>query len=261
MKEIKAWWPRKPEPGNFGDILTPILLNGLFGHNVTFQPKPFTNPTVFGAGSIITHADEKCVVWGSGLMSIGGKLHPDARYLAVRGPRTLERLKANKIISKDIPMGDPAILMTELYYPQNVTQTYDYGIFGHYVDTDLINKWYGSSARNVLVINPLHSNPEIVIKRVMRCKRIISSSLHGVIIANAYGIPAVWVKHSNKLNGDGTKFYDYYESLNCMDVECLDFQERIDPSEFEKFRYILPEGMDEQRIGLKAAWEQYIGKE
>jgi len=32
-------------------------------------------------------------------------------------------------------------------------------------------------------------------------------------VAHAYGIPAVWVKFSNKLFGDNIKFYDYFASV------------------------------------------------
>jgi hypothetical protein len=37
----------------------------------------------------------------------------------------------------------------------------------------------------------------------------VSSSLHGIIVAHAFGIPAAWLRWSDKLSGDGVKFRDH----------------------------------------------------
>ena len=50
-------------------------------------------------------------------------------------------------------------------------------------------------------------------QQVNKYDSIISSSLHGIIVAHSYGIPAGWWKPSNKVTGDGSKFEDYAQSV------------------------------------------------
>jgi hypothetical protein len=49
----------------------------------------------------------------------------------------------------------------------------------------------------------------------------LSSSLHGLIVAHAYGIPAVWCDFADRphaIAGDGTKFHDYFASIGLHDL-------------------------------------------
>jgi len=55
-------------------------------------------------------------------------------------------------------------------------------------------------------------------REISSCETIMSTSLHGIIGAHAYGIPAAHVTTSNTCNlwGDGTKFLDYYASVGLI---------------------------------------------
>jgi hypothetical protein len=66
---------------------------------------------------------------------------------------------------------------------------------------------------NTLVINLINNDHKAVTRQILSCEQIVSSSLHGVIVAQAYGIPAVWVRFSDKLSGDNVKFDDYFKSV------------------------------------------------
>lgn len=63
-----------------------------------------------------------------------------------------------------------------------------------------------------------NSNVEETINKLLSCDRILSTSLHGLIAAHAYGIPALWIK-DGYINTDGFKFKDYFSSV---DIEIYD---------------------------------------
>ena len=246
MKKINAWWSQKPLPGNFGDILTPILLKKLFDCECEYVTPPFEEETLFGIGSTIRLANENCVVWGSGIMSSDEDIDENIRVLSVRGPRTYERLKELDITAEPI-FGDPALLLPEIYpEPTSKRRAFKYGFFSHYVDVPLVRGWYGKDS-NIRLINPLNSHPLSLVSHILKCEHIISSSLHGVIVAHAYGIPAVWARHSDNLSGDDVKFHDYYESVG-LKAEYVDFQEKIDKNEFSKFNYTSEIEIDKTKI-------------
>ena len=49
----------------------------------------------------------------------------------------------------------------------------------------------------------------MVIHEIAKCEHILSSSLHGLVVADALGIPNGWIKLSDRVVGDGFKFKDY----------------------------------------------------
>ncbi len=233
-KTINAWWPNAPRPGNFGDILTPWLIKKISGFTSIYQNKPFINPTLIGVGSIIQVANKDTTVWGSGLIKHDSVLNPRSTYLSVRGPLTRSVLLDQGIKCPSI-FGDPALLLPKYYNP-DIPKKYKIGFFAHYVDTELVKSWY-TGDDNILVIDPLTTNPESVIDKVLQCEKIVSSSLHGIIVAHAYGIPACWVKHSDKLFGDDIKFHDYFESVS-LKCNYVEFYEKINNGDIIKLNFI-----------------------
>jgi len=255
MKTVNTWWSKGPSPGNFGDILTPLLVEHFSDHVCVFVNMPFTSPTLFGTGSILSRAENNTIIWGSGMMRASDQVKRDAIYLCVRGPRTYEILQQRHVKCPPI-FGDPALLMPKVYNRTDLPKRFEYGVFAHYVDTETVSKWYRYD-QTVKIINPLNANPLQVIAQTLQCERIISSSLHGVIIAHAYGIPAIWVKHSDKLNGDGIKFHDHFESVKLV-AECIDFQERIPVEDLGKFNYQAGISIDTTKISR--ALQSYLNE-
>lgn len=199
---IKAWWATTPKPGNLGDILTPYIVSKLTGRKVQFTQQK--SAKLIAVGSIARLAPAGCKVWGSGAMRIGDKYNPRAIFHAVRGPITRQELKKQNISCPEV-YGDPALLLPLFYQPSH-EKKHALGIIPHYVDKNFVkNEGH--------IIDVLTSDIEGFINQVASCEKIISSSLHGVIVAHAYGVPVAWVQYSDKLTGDGTKFADYAESV------------------------------------------------
>ena len=77
---------------------------------------------------------------------------------------------------------------------------------------------------------------EEVIKTTLSCACIVSSSLHGLIFAHSYGIPAAQVEFADKPGGDGIKFLDYYAAGGIQTPERpLIIEQKISIIEFEQY--------------------------
>lgn len=189
---------------NFGDILTPYVLD-YFNIKYKMVSSP-NNASAMCIGSIIRRATDKMIVLGSGTINTKHKLNSNADYRFVRGPLTRKRIIECGGSCPEI-YGDPALLLP--LFCNESKKEFDVGIAPHYVDYDLVKNLFP----NYKIIKLENTNPLDVAKEITKCRTIISSSLHGIIAAHAYGIPAAWVKFSNNIKGDDIKFKDHYAAL------------------------------------------------
>lgn len=213
------WWNEKKLQGktkeNYGDLLGKYLVEKITNKKVVWvKPSAFSlhdliSPIYVTIGSILTHVNKKCVVWGSGIIS---KAYPikKAKFLAVRGPQTRKHLLNQGF---DVPeiYGDPALLLPRHYHPE-IKKEYEIGIVPHYKDFKKVSEWYKKD-ESILIIDLMTNHVEETTNEFLKCKKIVSSSLHGVIVAHAYDIPAVWQKFSGDVFGDDIKYQDYFESV------------------------------------------------
>ena len=201
---IVKWYT---EPNNFGDMLTPHILSH-FG--ISFQyAENIADADTICVGSIARMATAGMTVLGSGVIRKRERLNPKAIWKFVRGPLTRKNVIECGGTCPRI-YGDAALLLS-LICPESDKQ-YDVGIVPHYSDYDHVLRKY---AANYHIINVVNCDPLAVAREITKCRKIISSSLHGIICAHAYRIPAAWVSFS-KLHGDGIKFADHYESVGLV---------------------------------------------
>ena len=202
-----------PGRNNFGDILNPLLISHLTNKKIlNIRSYYYYKEHLLAIGSIIDRATKKSVIWGSGYISEKSKfISKPKKILSVRGPLTRMKLIEQGL---DVPevYGDPALLFPRFYKPKS-KKKYSLGILPHWMDKE--SKYLQNINKDILIIDIQNSNPLKVIDQIYSCENIASSSLHGLIISDAYKIPNVWIKLSNKLIGGTFKFRDYYQSIKC----------------------------------------------
>lgn len=205
------WWMEGPFPGNFGDILNPYLVEKLTGEPPRFGPK---GEGVLAIGSTIRFARDNAAVWGAGAPRLTDRLNPRARYLAVRGPITA-RLVESCGAAPPAALGDPAAILPRLYKPRSSGARHALGVVLHHAHEGRLR--FGPEVKVISVLRAGYAGIEAFIDELHQCERILSSSLHGLIVSHAYGIPAQWFtvvdEPTHAVPGDGTKFHDYHLSI------------------------------------------------
>jgi pyruvyltransferase len=214
MDKIYVRWCKQP---NWGDELNISLVENISGKKVewTNTHDGISKEKNIVIGSIIQWADQYTNVWGSGFISEGSRMQVEPKNIfAVRGPMTRDILLSQGFKCPEI-YGDPALLYPRFYSPKK-SKVYKIGIVPHYIDKD--SEWIKLLRKNpeVLIIDVTGKTNKFV-DDICSCERIASSSLHGIIGADAYGIPSLWIELSKKVIGNGFKFRDYFMSVGRED--------------------------------------------
>lgn len=193
---------------NMGDLLGPWLVTKMTGKETVWVNKD--DPHYMVVGSILARVGRATIPWGIGSFgteTIAG-IKPEPKYLAVRGPLTRAKLEMHGISCPRV-YGDPALLAPR-YYDKPQEKKYEIG---------LILRWSERSRKakveipGVLMIDMLSGDIEGIIDQMRQCKKVIATSLHGLILADAYGIPNAWLSAKTG-KGKEFKFYDYLASVN-----------------------------------------------
>jgi pyruvyltransferase len=202
---------------NWGDKLNPWMAERVTGqkilHRAEIYPFP-ARPIHYWIGSHLATAcgDPNGVVWGAGFISRDVPVIGQPKEIhAVRGWLSVKRLQVEGFDAPRV-VGDPALLLPRFYSPKTVGRRYSLGIIPHCFEW---NEPFFVQARqweDALVID-ITGGIEEVVDQINACDRIVSSSLHGIICADAYGVPSLWLHASDKPTGDGFKFLDYFSSV------------------------------------------------
>ncbi len=211
---------------NFGDGLNHYLISKISKKTPILVDANDPCEKVMVIGSILNNDVTNAIVWGCGLAFSDDIVPHKKQILAVRGKLTGQLLKEQGIPFNEV-YGDPCLLLPRLYDIQ-VPKIWKLGIMPHYVDTKLVYDKLGMTdtelAYHGIKILDIMSDVEDVVRQVKSCEKVLSSTLHGLIVCDAYGIPSVWTKFSNFIGGDDFKYLDYYSSINSDKESFVDFR-------------------------------------
>lgn len=201
---------------NLGDCLSPYIVNWIL-KKVGIKQTLRKTSNLYAVGSILLMGNQNATIWGTGLPYMPNKLksffhNSGKRTLdvrCVRGPKT--RLALIEMGHKCPPLfGDPACLLPFIYNIRS-EKKYKLTFIPHYSKIIAARKNFP----NLNVLDMRTNDVEYVVSEICASEKIISSSLHGIIIAESYGVPAVFLQdREDALN---FKYEDWYEST-CRDV-------------------------------------------
>jgi pyruvyltransferase len=205
---------------NWGDLVSGRIIRHLT-QNENFDIEKVFNVKnsqkkypIISTGSVMAFTNQDSIVWGTGCIDKNKLGQKPKKIFAVRGPETRKELLSKGWDCPEI-YGDPALLYSKIYTP-TVEKKYKIGFIPHYIEYETnkdLKVLHHIESLGVQIIDVCAGEYEFI-DQVLECEKIISSSLHGLIISDAYGIPNARVNVSNKLFGGDFKFIDYYKSVD-----------------------------------------------
>ena len=212
---------------NWGDELNYYLIKEITGRPVIFYQnfilaKILKLKNYMCIGTMLDAnncSNEQTIVWGAGVSGYERDFVTPKEILAIRGKKTKEFAER---YGKKCPsiFGDPALLMPLIYQPihqqRSSTKHYKIGLIPHISDAKhpVTQEIKEKCPEDVQIIDLAHYEKWTdVIDEICSCDYILSSSLHGLVTADAYHIPNYWIRISGRAIIGNLKFHDYASSV------------------------------------------------
>ena len=231
---------------NFGDVLTrPLVVRYFPGMDFT---EDADCATFFATGSVLqelfpakrraldarfrawrtrTRRPRACV-WGSGFLcsqldyarETGRRVMRNVQDLdlfALRGPLSATLLRGLGVsVPNNLPFGDPGLLYPELLESERQEPSHDLALMPHVSESRepyhaVIERLRGVGV-NAILLDPC-AEPMGTLRELARCETLIASALHGLIVADALGIPNAWLADAQWDAYRRFKYLDYYAGL------------------------------------------------
>lgn len=231
MKPIKLYWCRgegrsDASKQNFGDYLSPLLVETFSGRGVEYAP--IQDADLMAVGSILGRerkakhwwgGKRRLHIWGTGTGSEQARYSGHHHYHAVRGALTLAQIQGSP---SSVTLGDPGLLAPWVLdrKAEQFSKKVRVGIIPHYADqsepavAELVSAIPGSKV--IDVFSPVLQ----VLEEVASCDFVLSSSMHGLIVADSFAVPNQWLLLSRGRISE-YKFADYYSAFGLSGVSPL----------------------------------------
>lgn len=235
---------------NFGDALSPMLVDRLSGESVQWANPYQADMVAVGSVMYTGHwlfrdADhnrklrgrlsylkmklltrkQPIKVWGTGFMEYPCVPARVAQFrkidvCALRGSVTHKILTDLGLLSAmdNVVYGDPGLL-----YPTLLTslpaKKYELGLMLHYFDKEAgrdIMEALAKYGLRVTLIDAVSDNPLETLVKIAECETVLSSAMHGCIVADGFGIPNLPLFISSHGLSDRDyrlKYDDYYSAF------------------------------------------------
>lgn len=220
--KVKIYYIGKAKYHNAGDIFNEHIMKYL---GIKFKKVRATNANLFCIGSILNsiiispengkHNSNECHILGAGLMEMPKEedvLAKKIKVYALRGNLTKKSLEKLDKTEFNCVLADPGLLISYLY-PCNIdVKPYKVGIIPHFKDKndEFLNN-IQLEKYNYKIID-IEANIEQIIQDINSCECILSSSLHGLIFSDSYGVPNRQILLTKRRTL--FKYEDYYSSFN-----------------------------------------------
>ena len=245
-----SWvWTTSTHPdANLGDALSAVVVASICHLPIIRAAFSATSERLAAVGTI-GHALHfgKVHLWGTGFDmqrdrtgALAGYQIPDDTEMvvhAVRGRRTAAALRERGIPVPEA-YGDPVWFLPKIFPDPGVKQ-WDLGVIVHISELEAptadavvratIERYKISAelAGRIRIINtytrPTMDGLREKVEEIVACRRILSTSLHGLVIAETYGIPCAWFATYAGSSG----FLDIDGSLS-IDHRMKDFYSGVD---------------------------------
>ena len=195
---------------NFGDELSQRIVAEVSGRRVRWAPPE--SAVITAIGSVVEHvagANGPGVIWGSGIRSpdsapSGWANRRPARFLAVRGVLTRDALG----LDASTPLGDPGLIVRAVY-PRS-TRARGIVVIPHFLafgSPDARRQMAVARSRGMRVMPP-SAGYERICEEVSGAELVLTSSLHGMVVADALDRPVQLVSFGRTAE-PSFKFADY----------------------------------------------------